>query len=80
MSDPDKQLIDRLLERHDELLRNIDALSRDNSRLREIIRQTNQGGPPPRWEPYPRRVSSEGPKRADQVPSVNLGRFCKESP
>ena len=61
MNDPDKQLIDRLLERHDELLRNIDALSRDNSRLREIIRQTNQGGPPHRGEPYPSRVSSEGP-------------------
>lgn len=61
MNDQDKQLIDRLLERHDELLRNIDALSRDNSRLREMIRQTAQGGPPPRGEPYPRRVSSEGP-------------------
>lgn len=45
MNEEDKQLIDRLLARHDELLRNVDALARDNSRLRELLKGVGQGHP-----------------------------------
>lgn len=60
MTDHDKALIDRLLERHDELLRNIDALSRDNARLREFVRGSSLSTPPPGGNPPPTKRKRRG--------------------